>query len=76
MDGESLEPDHVVAIGRCGGDRRRPRGVVVDHLARAPDAVCDGSRDQTGFVDLEPVERGGVCAGAVATAVLCRYLSN
>ena len=57
---DSLKADQVVAAGDARGDRGRPRRVVVDHLAGAPEAVVDGAAQQTSLVDLEPLERGRV----------------
>ncbi len=53
MQGDGLEANEVVSRWHGGGDDRRPRRVVGDHLARSPCPVEDGSRDQTGLLNLE-----------------------
>lgn len=56
MQGNRLETDEIVT-GRDGGrDGGRPGRVVGDHLAGAPSAAVDGSRKETGLVNLEPAE--------------------
>lgn len=57
MQSNRLEADEVVAGRDRGRDRGRPRGVVSDHLAVGPAAIEDGTREKTGFVNLEPLER-------------------
>lgn len=60
VEGNSLEPDEVVA-GRDGlRDGGRPGGVVSDHHAVTPLAVEDRAREETSLVDLEPLERVGI----------------
>ena len=70
MQGDRLEADEVVARGDGGRDRRRPGRVLVDHLARAPVAVADRAREEAGLVDLEPLERVRVHAGAGVAGAL------
>lgn len=53
VQGDSLEADEVVSRGHGGGNDRRPRRVVGDHLACGPCSVEDGARDQASLLNLE-----------------------
>lgn len=53
MKSDGLEPDEVISGGYCGGDRRRPARVLGNHLSGSPGSVIDGSREKSGFVNLE-----------------------
>lgn len=64
MERDRLKPDEVAARGYGGRDGRRPGRVVGDHLAGTPGAIIDGAREETGFIDLEPLERVRVHASA------------
>jgi hypothetical protein len=70
VERDRLEADEVVAARHGLGDGGGPGRVLGDHLARAPGAVVDGAGQQAGLVDLEPLERGGVDAGARAAWAL------
>ena len=56
MESNGLETDEVVAGGHSAWDGRGPGRVVSNHLAVSPLAVVDGTRQETGFVNLEPFE--------------------
>ena len=64
MERNSLESNLVVSGRHRSGNGSGPRGVLVDHLARAPVAVADGAAQQACLVDLEPLEAVGVHARA------------
>lgn len=70
MNGERLMTDHVVSAWEGGWDSGSPGRVLLDHQARAPGAIGNGTANETGLVDLKPVERCWVRARAVAIAIL------
>ena len=68
MDRQRLVPNHILSTRQAPRDRARPARVLRNHLSARPLAVRNGAADQAAFIDLEPVERGGVGGGARAAA--------
>ena len=71
MESNGLETDEVVAGGHSAWNGCGPGRVVSNHLAVSPLAVVDGTRQETGFVNLEPLEGVRVDTSAGGTRALC-----
>lgn len=71
MEGDGLKTDEVVARGDRAWDGGSPGRVVGDHLAVSPLTVVNSARQETSFIDLEPLEAVGVDSSAGAARALC-----
>jgi hypothetical protein len=60
----SLESDEVVARRNGFRDGCGPGRVVRDHLAISPLTIVDCTGEETGLVDLEPLEGFSIDTGA------------